>query len=418
MSCSISCCTSSWNYSISITFDQGFDPLRVDEIVKMATGPVVGVVKEFLSQSGYTMNLFESLYADTTYLDRLEYSVLVPIKKKVNIKSLMGCLSSVFSVVRADVAKGAVMRYKRVSNYNEMDSSEAYVVEMINAGSRDTEIIQGLMSNFQLSVEEARERLGSFVSRLQLVQDAFQGSERLRVKNNPGFLTTMSLEDHNAALRITVSDVNDVGYLRTIPVYIDALVRMTQTPWASRVDKKSITALCKKQQLVDAAEKKEIVAPAELPQGQQKAMDIVAEELIQKLGLNIHVYNPVMSPSRREAVYGANFCVPDNPQFEDFKYQVKLEPFQRALEDLQPEIWISGIRKEETKFRQKLGIVAMDTRGILKVSPLFNWTEDDISEYMMKYSLPNCRHYFDPTKVDSQTECGLHLSQFEQGGGI
>lgn len=270
---------STGNYSISITFDQGFDPLRVDEIVKMATGPVVGVVKEFLSQSGYTMNLFESLYADTTYLDRLEYSVLVPIKKKVNIKSLMGCLSSVFSVVRADVAKGAIMRYKRVSNYNEMDSSEAYVVEMINAGSRDTEIIQGLMSNFQLSVEEARERLGSFVSRLQLVQDAFQGSERLRVKNNPGFLTTMSLEDHNAALRITVSDVNDVGYLRTIPVYIDALVRMTQTPWASRVDKKSITALCKKQQLVDAAEKKEIVAPAELPQGQQKAMDIVAEEL-------------------------------------------------------------------------------------------------------------------------------------------
>ncbi len=145
---------------------------------------------------------------------------------------------------------------------------------------------------------------------------------------------------------------------------------------------------------------------------------VVAEELIQKLGLNIHVYNPVMSCSRREAVHGANFGVPDNPEFQDFKYQVKLEPFQRALEDLQPEIWISGIRKEETKFRQKLGIVAMDARGILKVSPLFNWTEDDISEYMMKYNLPNCRHYFDPTKVDSQTECGLHLSQFEQGGGI
>ena len=145
---------------------------------------------------------------------------------------------------------------------------------------------------------------------------------------------------------------------------------------------------------------------------------VIAEELIQKLDLNIHVYNPVMSCARREAVHGANFGVPDNPEFEDFKYQVTLEPFQRAIDDLQPEIWISGIRKEETKFRQKLGIVAMDARGILKVSPLFNWTEDDISEYMMKYSLPNCRHYFDPTKVDSQAECGLHLSQFEQGGGI
>jgi hypothetical protein len=270
---------STGDYSVSVTFDRGMAPEKVNEIVKMATDPVVGVVKEFLSQSGYTMNLFEGLYADTTHMERLEYSVLVPVKKKINIKSLMGCLSSIFSVIRSDVADGAVMRYKRVSNYNEMDSSEAYVVEMINAGSRDTEIIQGLMSNFQLSAEEARERLGSFISRLQLVQDAFQGSERLRVKNNPGFLTTMNLEDHNAALRVTIAGVNDVGYLNTIPVYIDALVRMTQTPWASRVDRKSITALCKKQHLADATEKIDIVAPTELPQGQQKAMDIVAEEL-------------------------------------------------------------------------------------------------------------------------------------------
>ena len=128
---------------------------------------------------------------------------------------------------------------------------------------------------------------------------------------------------------------------------------------------------------------------------------VVAEKLIQELGLNIHVYNPVMSAARREAVHGASFGVPDNPKFEDFKYQVKLEPFQRALKELQPEIWISGIRKEETNYRRNLGIVSMDARGILKVSPLFNWTENDVSDYMRKHSLPSCRHYFDPTKVDS-----------------
>ena len=145
---------------------------------------------------------------------------------------------------------------------------------------------------------------------------------------------------------------------------------------------------------------------------------VVAEKLIQELGLNIHVYNPIMSAARREAVHGASFGAPDNPKFENFKYQVKLEPFQRALKELQPEIWISGIRKEETNYRRNLGIVSMDARGILKVSPLFNWTENDVSDYMRKHSLPSCRHYFDPTKVDSQAECGLHLSQFEQGGGI
>ena len=105
-------------------------------------------------------------------------------------------------------------------------------------------------------------------------------------------------------------------------------------------------------------------------------------------------------------------------RIESFKFQVKLEPFQRALKELQPEIWISGIRGEETEYRRNLGIVSLDDRGILKVSPLFHWTEADVSDYMRKYNLPSCRHYFDPTKIDSQTECGLHLSQFEQGGGI
>ena len=270
---------STGEYSVSITFDQCMSYENIDLLVKQATDPIINIVKEFLSQSGYSMNLFQGLYADTTRIEKLEYSLLVPIKKKVTLTSLIGCLSSIFSVIHSDVNKGAVMRYKRVSNYNEMDSSEAYIVEMINSGARDVEIIQGLTNNFQLTSEDARNRLASFVTRMQLVQDAFQGSGRLRVKNNPGFLTTISLEDHNAALRVIINGINDINYMQTIPIYIDSLIRMTQTPLTSNIDKKQITKLCKKTQITEAPEKEEIVAPTELPQGQNKAMDIVAEEL-------------------------------------------------------------------------------------------------------------------------------------------
>lgn len=34
--------------------------------------------------------------------------------------------------------------------------------------------------------------------------------------------------------------------------------------------------------------------------------------------------------------------------------QVKLEPFARALEDFQPEVWLTGIRREETELRKSL----------------------------------------------------------------
>ena len=267
-------------FSISAKFKQGLSPKIVDEILRKATEPIVTVVKEYLSQSGYVMNVFNGLYAKNTEIIKLEYSVSIPIKKKIALGALIGCVSSIFSVVKSDMSKGAIMRFKRVSNYNEMDSSEAFIVERLNAGGRDLDIIQGLMANYHLDQEQARERLSSFVTRLQLVQEAFQGSGKLKVKNNPGFLTTMGLEDHNKVLRVTISGINNIDYLHTIPIYIDALIRMTQSPWASGVDKADIAKLCRKKASKNFLEVKDIVAPAELPQCQQKEMDIVAEELV------------------------------------------------------------------------------------------------------------------------------------------
>ena len=75
-----------------------------------------------------------------------------------------------------------------------------------------------------------------------------------------------------------------------------------------------------------------------------------------------------------------------------------------------PEIWLTGIRKEETEHRKSLDIVSMDNRGIIKVAPTFNWSEDDVEAYMEQHELPTCRHYFDPTKVHDGRECGLHTA--------
>lgn len=134
---------------------------------------------------------------------------------------------------------------------------------------------------------------------------------------------------------------------------------------------------------------------------------LVADELTSNLGLNLKIYNPLTSAERRNALMGGIPTV-DDAHFEEFTRQVKLEPFSRALKELQPEIWITGIQKDETEFRQSLDILSMDSRGILKVAPIFYWTEDKIESYMATHSLPSCKHYFDPTKVHEHRECGLH----------
>ena len=137
---------------------------------------------------------------------------------------------------------------------------------------------------------------------------------------------------------------------------------------------------------------------------------VVAERLIRDLEINIHVYSPQMTSERRNAIMGGIPTVDEEERHQDFTRQVKLEPFDRALQDFAPELWLTGIRQEETEHRKTLDIVSVDARGIVKVAPIFYWSEDDVEAYMAQHQLPTCRHYFDPTKVQDGRECGLHTA--------
>jgi phosphoadenosine phosphosulfate reductase len=135
---------------------------------------------------------------------------------------------------------------------------------------------------------------------------------------------------------------------------------------------------------------------------------LIAEQLIADLGLNLTIFTPTMSAARRDALIGVPMPGEDEALHREFTRQVKLEPFERALQAFQPSIWISGIRREETAFRKTLDILSWDSRSILKVAPIFYWTEADVQSYMAEHQLPTCRKYFDPTKVADNRECGLH----------
>lgn len=137
---------------------------------------------------------------------------------------------------------------------------------------------------------------------------------------------------------------------------------------------------------------------------------VVAERLIRSLNVNIHVYVPEMTSERRNALTGGIPTIEEEERHQEFTRQVKLEPFDRALSDFQPKIWLTGIRREETEHRKTLDIVSRDARGIIKVAPMFYWSDEDVEAYMERFDLPTCKHYFDPTKVHDGRECGLHTA--------
>jgi phosphoadenosine phosphosulfate reductase len=131
-----------------------------------------------------------------------------------------------------------------------------------------------------------------------------------------------------------------------------------------------------------------------------------AEELINQLNLNIDLYVPKQTASHRDVVLGIPTV--DDPKHQLFTEQVKLEPFKRAMEFHQPDVWFTNLRKGQTAFRDSIDIVSQGKDGVLKVSPFYHWSDEELDVYLEENKLPNEFNYFDPTKQLENRECGLH----------
>ncbi|WP_020649488.1 phosphoadenosine phosphosulfate reductase domain-containing protein [Solimonas variicoloris] len=134
-----------------------------------------------------------------------------------------------------------------------------------------------------------------------------------------------------------------------------------------------------------------------------------AEALRAQLDLNLRVYTPRRTRARREALDGPPPGA-DDPRFDDFVREVKLEPFERALAELRPKVWFNGVRASDTAQRATMAQVERNADGILKVAPLLHWTSRDLHHYLQQHGLPNNWDYVDPTKPDPAQECGLHVA--------
>lgn len=128
--------------------------------------------------------------------------------------------------------------------------------------------------------------------------------------------------------------------------------------------------------------------------------------IIKQLNLNINIYVPKESVAYRDITLGIPSI--EDPKHAIFTEQVKLEPFRRAMNIHKPDLWFTNIRKGQTAHRDNLDVLSLSKDGILKVSPFYNYSDNDLKEYIQAHQLPNETKYYDPTKQVSNRECGIH----------
>ncbi len=132
-----------------------------------------------------------------------------------------------------------------------------------------------------------------------------------------------------------------------------------------------------------------------------------ASTLIKEYKLNVLKYKSLLSKEEIGATIGLPNLEDDNHSL--FSEVVKLEPFRRALNEQNPEVWFTNIRVRQTEYRTKKNILSYSKDGILKVSPFYYWTDEELDEYITTHELPKNRDYFDPIKALFNRECGIHL---------
>lgn len=111
-----------------------------------------------------------------------------------------------------------------------------------------------------------------------------------------------------------------------------------------------------------------------------------AAELTDRLGLNVKVFNPEITPARFEALHGKVW--EEGGEGLDAYHRVfKVEPMQRALRELGATAWLAGLRKGQSESRAHLRPLALQD-GIVKVHPILGWSTKQVHEYLKEHDLP------------------------------
>ena len=112
-----------------------------------------------------------------------------------------------------------------------------------------------------------------------------------------------------------------------------------------------------------------------------------AQALTERLNLNLKVYQSPLSPARMEALHGRLWANDDVESLNRYDQIRKVEPMQRALQELGATAWLAGLRRDQTSHRQNLGRISQQ-RQIYKIHPILSWHSRDVYQYLQTHDLP------------------------------
>lgn len=107
-----------------------------------------------------------------------------------------------------------------------------------------------------------------------------------------------------------------------------------------------------------------------------------------RYGIHIKVYFPEASQVEEMVnKKGVNLFFESIENRKECCHIRKIEPLKRAFKDL--DVWICGLRREQSVTRTNLEIVEWDeNNNLVKLNPLADWTEQQVWDYIRENNVP------------------------------
>jgi phosphoadenosine phosphosulfate reductase len=111
-----------------------------------------------------------------------------------------------------------------------------------------------------------------------------------------------------------------------------------------------------------------------------------ADELRERLGLNLKVYRSPLGTAWMESRHG-RLWEQGVEGLERYNQLRKVEPLRRALDELDAGTWFAGLRRGQARSRENIPFVRL-AQGRWKFHPIADWTDRDVGRYLQRHDLP------------------------------
>jgi len=233
--------TGNANVYINIVLEKSMQLTELDLILKES-------VNSILSNIPYPLPQFYSFYSENTKILKMNYLCKLPIKRKFSLFK-EGYISSIFQVIEENISKDAVMKYRRVDNFEEMNPESSLILEWFNStvekGRDDQEeFIRELMNFSGIEREQALMKLNVFLRDHTIINGKYSSSTDT-ILENAGFLTHASIITDEDLVLINIENINSIIYIEPIEIYIDSILRLKQYPETITISQERITQALK-----------------------------------------------------------------------------------------------------------------------------------------------------------------------------